>query len=605
MKNKRDRLFFTQLFVPQASQSSYDRRTELEVLFAIPSAQSACGMEIIMKQFSYMLHTIFHYAPGESVAYLAVEILSCLISFLQLILLQSVVDSFLQNSLGSGIWQGVLFLGIYFLFQVLIQNGKERLQFGLEKKVTLALGTHIAETVHSLDYPHFESETMYDLVEKISDKPYEHFWKAFYSFSKVIGILLQLIAVFGYLLYLSGGGVGVSVVLIVLIFYFDYKIMVTSDALENERIPEERRMKYYLNLFYDKKYLYEIKIMQTKNFFMKRIEQHMDKVYKKRLEISLHTQKYYGISCLFLSLWTIWIFAFTGLQVYQGALSAGVFLACVKMIDMVSGLSGDFSEEYVECGEEVQKLGYLKRLEGLQHGENVSFSYDGKEVFRNLNVRIPSDRHVALVGENGAGKSTFIKLLLGLYEPKQGSILVDGRSVKDRTPKERKRLFAAAFQDFYRYPLSVKENLSMCQNGEKTTADYIAALEMVGLEALKDKLDYKIGKYGENSTDLSDGQWQKIALARVLLSDAKTFLLDEPTASMDPIGESKLYEDMMNVMKDRGVIIVTHRLALAKTVDLIAVMRDGGIVGLGSHEELMENNAYYRQLYDAQSEWYR
>ena len=84
-----------------------------------------------MKQFSYMLHTIFHYAPGESAAYLAVEILSCLISFLQLILLQSVVDSFLQNSLGSGIWQGVLFLGIYFLFQVLIQNGKERLQFGL------------------------------------------------------------------------------------------------------------------------------------------------------------------------------------------------------------------------------------------------------------------------------------------------------------------------------------------------------------------------------------------------------------------------------------------------------------------------------------------
>ena len=129
--------------------------------------------------------------------------------------------------------------------------------------------------------------------------------------------------------------------------------------------------------------------------------------------------------------------------------------------------------------------------------------------------------------------------------------------------------------------------------------------EYFGLETLKDKLDYKIGKYGENSTDLSDGQWQKIALARVLLSDAKMFLLDEPTASMDPIGESKLYEDMMNVMKDRGVIIVTHRLALAKTVDLIAVMRDGGIVGLGSHEELMENNAYYRQLYDAQSEWYR
>ena len=237
--------------------------------------------------------------------------------------------------------------------------------------------------------------------------------------------------------------------------------------------------------------------------------------------------------------------------------------------------------------------------------QNITKEFPGVKALDGVSLTVRPGTVHALMGENGAGKSTFIKLLLGLYEPKQGSILVDGRSVKDRTPKERKRLFAAAFQDFYRYPLSVKENLSMCQNGEKTTADYIAALEMVGLETLKDKLDYKIGKYGENSTDLSDGQWQKIALARVLLSDAKMFLLDEPTASMDPIGESKLYEDMMNVMKDRGVIIVTHRLALAKTVDLIAVMRDGGIVGLGSHEELMENNAYYRQLYDAQSEWYR
>ena len=244
-------------------------------------------------------------------------------------------------------------------------------------------------------------------------------------------------------------------------------------------------------------------------------------------------------------------------------------------------------------------------MEALLQLKGIDKAFPGVKALSGAALNVYPGRVMALVGENGAGKSTFIKLLLGLYEPKQGSILVDGRPVKDRTPKERKRLFAAAFQDFYRYPLSVKENLSMCQNGEKTTADYIAALEMVGLESLKDKLDYKIGKYGENSTDLSDGQWQKIALARVLLSDAKMFLLDEPTASMDPIGESKLYEDMMNVMKDRGVIIVTHRLALAKTVDLIAVMRDGGIVGLGSHEELMENNAYYRQLYDAQSEWYR
>ena len=139
--------------------------------------------------------------------------------------------------------------------------------------------------------------------------------------------------------------------------------------------------------------------------------------------------------------------------------------------------------------------------------KNLVKDYGGRLAVDHLSFTVEDGQIYGFLGPNGAGKSTFIKLLLGLYEPKQGSILVGGRSVKDRTPKERKRLFAAAFQDFYRYPLSVKENLSMCQNGEKTTADYIAALEMVGLETLKDKLDYKIGKYGENSTDLSDGQW--------------------------------------------------------------------------------------------------
>lgn len=328
-----------------------------------------------MKQLSYMLHTMFSHAAVESVFYFVIDILSGLVSFSQLILVQAVVDSFIQSRLVSGIGQAVLFLFFYFMIQTLIQNLKERIQFRLERKMTLALGAEIAHTVHSLDYRFYENEKMYDLIEKISDRPYEHFWRAFYGFSRVTGIFIQLFAVFAYLLYLSGTGVGVSAVLIALIFYFDYKIMVTSDALENDKIPEERRMKYYLNLFYDKKYLYEIKIMQTKNFFMKRIQKYMAQVYRKRLNISLRTQKYYGLSCLFLSLWTVWIFGVIGFLVYEDLISAGVFLSCVKMIDMVSGLSGDFSEEYVECGEEVQKLGYLKSLKGMGTEGNEKRNY--------------------------------------------------------------------------------------------------------------------------------------------------------------------------------------------------------------------------------------
>ena len=142
----------------------------------------------------------------------------------------------------------------------------------------------------------------------------------------------------------------------------------------------------------------------------------------------------------------------------------------------------------------------------------------------------------------------------------------------------------------------------MCQNGEKTTADYIAALEMVGLETLKDKLDYKIGKYGENSTDLSGWTMAENRVGEVLLSDAKMFLLDEPTASMDSIGgiEAVRGYDECHEGSRRHYRNAPAGAGKDRRSDCGHAGR--GIVGLGSHEELMENNAYYRQLYDAQSE---
>lgn len=237
--------------------------------------------------------------------------------------------------------------------------------------------------------------------------------------------------------------------------------------------------------------------------------------------------------------------------------------------------------------------------------ENVSFSYGEKIVFNNLNIRIPLGCNVALVGENGAGKSTLIKLILGLHTPQKGNIFIGNKKNSELSAKEKKELFAVAFQDFYRYPLSLRENLSLCLDKREDEDKYAEALKTVGLVDLLARLDDKIGKYGDHSLELSDGQWQKIALARVLISKAKVLILDEPTASMDPVSESNLYHSFMDIMQSRGTIIITHRMALARYADVIFVIKNGEINGIGKHSDLLSQSNYYSMLYRQQSDWYK
>ena len=127
----------------------------------------------------------------------------------------------------------------------------------------------------------------------------------------------------------------------------------------------------------------------------------------------------------------------------------------------------------------------------------------------------------------------------------------------------------------------------------------------MGMEQYMSRLDFKMGKYGEDSMEFSDGQWQKVVIARALLAKADMLVLDEPTASMDPISESNLYENFMKIMKLNSTLIVTHRMALAKYADVVIALQNGEVTGMGTHEELLVKNAYYRKLYNEQSAWYK
>lgn len=241
----------------------------------------------------------------------------------------------------------------------------------------------------------------------------------------------------------------------------------------------------------------------------------------------------------------------------------------------------------------------------------ITFTYPGKEVpaLRDISLRIREGEKIAIVGENGSGKTTFVNLLCGLYAPQQGQVSIGGRNVNGKLDLVR-NLVAVVFQDFGKYEESIRRNITVSDRSrEKDDGFLYGLLKLVGLEEqvreFPDGLDEVMGVLSENGKNLSGGQWQKLALARALnRSEAKIMILDEPTAAMDAEAETELYRNFTDVTGDRTTLLISHRLGVTKLVDRILVFKDGCVIENGSHQELMEQKGEYARMYQAQAEWY-
>ncbi len=240
---------------------------------------------------------------------------------------------------------------------------------------------------------------------------------------------------------------------------------------------------------------------------------------------------------------------------------------------------------------------------------DVTFAYLGTEktVLDGVSFTIEAGRHYSFVGVNGAGKTTITKLLTGLYTNYGGEILVDGRPLRSFTRAELKGLSTVVYQDFARYSFSLYDNIAIgfVNSGEE---DIKAAVELSGLEdaiaKLPDGIHTNLGKIYENGVDLSGGEWQRVAIARSLVSKAPLRILDEPTAALDPVSESRVYSQFEQISQGKTTIFISHRLGSTKLADMIYVLSDGKIAEHGTHRELMDLNGLYAEMYSAQAGWY-
>lgn len=241
---------------------------------------------------------------------------------------------------------------------------------------------------------------------------------------------------------------------------------------------------------------------------------------------------------------------------------------------------------------------------------NVSFAYEeGKMALKHLNFRFDKNTEIALVGHNGAGKSTIVKLLFRLYDPTEGEILLNGRNIKEYNVRKYRELFAAAFQDYKIFAFSVRDNVMMRRSGTKVDEAVQEVLEKAGLwekvRSLPKGLDQNLTReFDEEGVWFSGGEFQKLVAARAFIKSAPIKVFDEPSSALDPIAEYELFESIRKEGEGKMMIFISHRLSSVKNADMVYMLEQGEVIESGTHLELMKQNGVYADMYRKQAENY-
>ena len=398
----------------------------------------------------------------------------------------------------------------------------------------------------------------------------------------------------------------------------------------NERTMQLRRIMYYLELITEPKYanevrsyrLYDYFFNERKKLFHDFIKGNTD-ITAKEIAVSLFTSVFSMMGAVLVGIWLIQ-------KTVRGIIPVSEFyLLITAIMTLVIGLMA-LSDQIASNSKSMMFINYIfeymKETDVIENKElkienksiheicfeNVGFKYKGTEHYalKNINVHFDTSKTICLVGENGSGKSTFVKLLLRIYDPTEGRILLDGIDLKNYDLNELRRFYGVLFQDYVRFSDSVRNcigfgNIDQLQN----TESIVEAAKLSGADAFIQ--DYEKG-YNTNlskmffseSIEPSGGQWQKIAISRTVYSDARVLILDEPTAALDPKSEVKMFDTFKKISKSKSTFIISHRMYITKLADKIIVLDDGNIIEDGNFQELIKLKNKFYSMYKIQSDSY-
>ncbi len=561
----------------------------------------------------------FKFAPAQATLIAIQKLLDGLVPTLQILATAKFLDIailiFKQEKDIKDIVMPLLFVILLLAYDWISTQLSKFAEVQIKNRLRGEFRVKIVEKIATLRYKYIESQDSWDLISRVIKEPEVQCTKAYISSLDMIAMILKITGIL-VVLFIQVWWSAVLIVLIsVPLFFIALKSGKETYEANREVEKNKRKVKYLEEVLNGREAVEERTLFGYSDKINNQWHKEFETARKHELKVSLKwyvNMKTGGVIIAILSVLIVLILIG---PVTSGILSIGMFMSIVNSVfELIQYLAWSLPEygdnlaknkEYLVDLTNFLKLegdeGYLLRpakevskLKSLEF-RNVSFKYPGTEkyILKDMSFVIEEGRHYAFVGANGAGKTTITKLITGLYEDFEGEILINGKSIKTYRQDQLKAMCSVVYQDFARYCISFRDNILLGDINSFDNLDNMnKAIETVELQdvvgGLPLGISSNLGKIKNDGVDLSGGQWQRIAMARGIVSPASIRILDEPTAALDPI----------------STIFISHRLGSTKIADEIFVIGDGAIVESGSYEELMKRNGVYTKMYESQRSWY-
>ncbi len=587
----------------------------------------------MFKGFKFLLRYSWKFSKQYVICIFALQIISSLIPLLQVVLPKFILDELVGRQRMNVLILYVAMLVGYNLIGGLLVDFLRGKCFTTKGVVFTRFQSMLAERLARCDYEQLENPEFLDIKERAGKFLYANgqgFGVVLDSAVNILGKAFVFIGLMTIIVTLNIWIVLLFVGLVMLNAFVEGRVKENYVKWDMEKVPIERKTSYFLDLVENVSYGKEIRIYNLSSWLVKKITAHLklsDEFYIRQTK-SYNKSNYFNTFTRFLR--EVISYGYLCMKVVKREIGIGDFTMYLAAIAQFSTAMNDVMESvlnikqfsfYYDALEKYMNIP-CKMREGEQlpldetkfeiEFRNVSFKYEKSDTYalKNVNLKIVPGEKLAIVGENGAGKSTFVKLICRLYDPTEGAVLLNGTDIRRFEYDSYMKILSVVFQDYKLFAFTVKDNIAFEKAADVTDEKIEDILIQSGFENRLRKLEKGVHSNIYRNFELdgfepSGGEGQKLSLARALYKDSPVVILDEPTAALDPRSEYEIYQHFNQMVKGKTAIYISHRLASCRFCDRILVLMNGQIKEYGTHEELMNKGGIYLEMFHMQAQYYQ